>query len=170
YAQSKIATQVLGFELNRRLRAAGVPVASVVAHPGYSIGGRTPTVPGVNEPGRGKRFVDALQATWAQGKHRGAEVVLHALTAPNVEGGQFWGPRFLARGEPTLQTPTRLSTDPVIGSRVWRFAEEATGAPFEVRESEADGGRSAAPPGGSRRRACGGCSPASSWSSASCSA
>ncbi len=132
YAQSKIATQVLGFELDRRLRAAGVPVASVVAHPGYSIGGRTPTVPGVNEPGRGKRFVDALQATWAQGKHRGAEVVLHALTAPNVEGGQFWGPRFLARGEPTLQTPTRVSTDPDAGTRLWAFAEAATGRSFTV--------------------------------------
>ena len=42
YAQSKIATQVFGFELDRRLRAAEVPVASVVAHPGYSISGRTP--------------------------------------------------------------------------------------------------------------------------------
>jgi NAD(P)-dependent dehydrogenase (short-subunit alcohol dehydrogenase family) len=137
YAQSKIATQALGFELDRRLRAAGARVASVVVHPGYSIGGRTPSVPGVHEPSRGKRFADALQAPWAQGKHRGAEVVLHALTEPEVEGGQFWGPRFLTRGEPTLQTPTRVSTDPMIGSRVWRFAEQATGAPFEVRVTEA---------------------------------
>jgi len=132
YAQSKIATQVFGFELDRRLRAAGIPVASVVAHPGYSISGRTPTVPGVNEPGRGARFADALQAPMAQGKHRGAEIPLHALTAPGVEGGQFWGPRFLTRGEPTLQTPTRISTDPSIGARLWRFAEDATGRSFTV--------------------------------------
>ena len=88
YAQSKIATQVIGFELDRRLRASGSPVLSVVAHPGYSIGGRTPTVPGVNEPSRGKRFADAFQAPFAQGKHRGAEIVLHALTAPEVESGE----------------------------------------------------------------------------------
>lgn len=132
YAQSKIATQVFAFELDRRLRAADVPVASVVAHPGYSITGRTPTVPGVNEPGRGGRFVDALQAAWAQGKHHGAEIALHALTAPGVEGGQFWGPRFLTRGEPTLQTPTRVSTDPEIGARFWAFAEGATGRAFAV--------------------------------------
>lgn len=132
YAQSKIASQVFGFELDRRLRAAKLPVSSIVAHPGYSIGGRTPTVPGVHEPGRGGRFADALQAAWAQGKHRGAEIALHALTAPGVEGGQFWGPRFLARGEPTLQTPTRVSTDPVVGARFWRFAEGATGRSFTV--------------------------------------
>jgi NAD(P)-dependent dehydrogenase (short-subunit alcohol dehydrogenase family) len=132
YAQSKIATQVLGFEFDRRLRAAGVPVASVVAHPGYSISGRTPTVPGVNEPSRAKRFIDALQGPWVQGKHRGAEVVLHALTAPGVEGGQFWGPRFLAGGEPTLQTPTRTSADVDAGARLWAFAEAATGRSFTV--------------------------------------
>lgn len=132
YAQSKIATQVFGFELGRRLRAAGVPVASVVAHPGYSISGRTPFVPGVNEPSRGKRFADALQAPLAQGKHRGAEVVLHALTAPGVEGGQYWGPRYLTHGEPTLQVPSGVSTDPRIASRFWTLAEEVTGRPFTV--------------------------------------
>jgi NAD(P)-dependent dehydrogenase (short-subunit alcohol dehydrogenase family) len=130
YAQSKIAAQAVGFELDRRLRAAGVPVASVVGHPGYSVSGRTPTVPGVNEPTRGGRFADALQAAWAQGKHRGAEVVLHALTAADVEGGQFWGPRRLTRGEPSLQSPTRVSSDPAIGARVWAFAEQATGRRF----------------------------------------
>lgn len=132
YAQSKIATQVIGFELDRRLRAAGVAASSVVAHPGYSISGRTPTVPGVNEPSRGDRFADALQSAWAQGKHRGAEVPLHALTDPEVTGGQFWGPRLLTRGEPALQKPTRRSTDPATGAKVWAFAEEATGRAFLV--------------------------------------
>lgn len=132
YAQSKIATQVFAFELDRRLRAAEVPVASLVAQPGYSISGRTPIVPGVNEPSRGARIADALQAPWAQGKHRGAEVALHALTAPDVQGGQFWGPRFLTRGAPVLQAPTKASSDPDIGARFWSFAEQATGRPFAV--------------------------------------
>ena len=132
YAQSKIATQVFAFELDRRLRAAGVAVSSVVAHPGYSIRGRTPTVPGVNEPSRGDRFADALQGAWAQGKHRGAEVSLHALTAAEVTGGQFWGPRHLTRGEPALQHPSRVTTNQAIGARFWAFAEGATGGAFPV--------------------------------------
>ncbi|GAA1508130.1 NAD(P)-dependent dehydrogenase (short-subunit alcohol dehydrogenase family) [Agromyces terreus] len=132
YAQSKIATQVFAFELDRRLRAAGVAVSSVVAHPGYSVSGRTPTVPGVNEPTRGGRFADALQGAWAQGKHRGAEVSLHALTGTDVTGGQFWGPRYLTRGEPVLQKPARVTTKPAIGEKFWTFAEAATGRPFTV--------------------------------------
>lgn len=137
YAQSKIATHVLAFELDRRLRAAtastrAAPAMSLVAHPGYSISGRTPRVPGVNEPTAGARFADALQTPWAQGKHRGAEVTLHALTAPGVEGGQFWGPRLSTKGAPTLQTPTRVSKDAAIGARFWAFAEDATGETFTV--------------------------------------
>lgn len=132
YAQSKIAGQAIGFELDRRLRRAGVPVASVVAHPGYAISGRTPYVPGVSEPSRGDRFADSLQAAWAQGKHRGAEPILHALTAPGVEGGEFWGPRGLVKGEPTRQRPTRVSSDPAIGARVWAFAELAAATPFTL--------------------------------------
>jgi len=132
YAQSKIASQVIGFELDRRLRAAGAPAASIVAHPGYSITGRTPTVPGVNEPSAGTRFSDALQAAWAQGKHRGAEIPLFALTAAGVEGGDFWGPKYLVRGQPTRQRPTSASIDPTIGERVWAFAEQATGRSFTV--------------------------------------
>jgi NAD(P)-dependent dehydrogenase (short-subunit alcohol dehydrogenase family) len=132
YAQSKIASQSIGFELDRRLRASGSAVASIVAHPGYSISGRTPFVPGVNEPSRGARFADALQGAWAQGKHRGAEPVLHALTAAGVEGGQFWGPRFRTKGEPTLAQATRGSRDPAVAAKVWAFAEQATGIPFDV--------------------------------------
>lgn len=132
YAQSKIATQVFAFELDRRLRSAGLPISSLVAHPGYSISGRTPRVPGVNEPTAGARFADALQAAWAQGKHRGAEVTLHALTAPEAQGGQFWGPRWSVKGPPVLQTPTRTSTDPAIAERFWAFAERATGTTFSL--------------------------------------
>ncbi len=132
YAQSKIASQVVAFELDRRLRAADVPVSSLVAHPGYSIGGRTPRVPGVSAPNTGKRFADSLQALWAQGKHRGAEPILYALTAPGVEGGQFWGPRFVTKGPPVLHRPTRTTTDPSIATRVWSFAERATDTEFVV--------------------------------------
>jgi NAD(P)-dependent dehydrogenase (short-subunit alcohol dehydrogenase family) len=132
YAQSKIASQVVAFELDRRLRAADVPVSSIVAHPGYSIGGRTPRVPGVSAPSAGKRFADSMQALWAQGKHRGAEPILHALTSPGVEGGQFWGPRFATKGPPALHRPTRTTTDPAIATRVWSFAERATDTGFVV--------------------------------------
>ncbi|MCK8609752.1 SDR family NAD(P)-dependent oxidoreductase [Agromyces sp. C10] len=145
YAQSKIAASALAFELDRRLRRAATDAAesvgaasvtprvhSLIAHPGYSISGRTPRVPGVNEPTRVERFADALQSPFAQGKHSGADVIVHAAAADDVEGGQFWGPRYEVKGPPSLGTPTRTSRDPGIGAAVWAFAEEAVGAAFDV--------------------------------------
>ena len=145
YAQSKIAAASIAFELDRRLRRAGEDaseavgaasvtprVHSLVAHPGYSISGRTPAVRGVNTPGRLDRFGDALQSAWAQGKHRGAETIVHAVAADDVEGGQFWGPRYATKGEPRLSTPTRTSRDHRIGARVWAFAEQAVGVRFDA--------------------------------------
>ncbi|MGR2752634.1 SDR family NAD(P)-dependent oxidoreductase [Agromyces arachidis] len=145
YAQSKIASASLAFELDRRLRRAATDAAeevgaasvtprlhSILAHPGYSISGRTPRVRGVNEPPRLDRFADALQAPIAQGKHRGADVIVHAAAADDVEGGQYWGPRYEVKGPPALGTPTRTTRDPRIGARVWDFAEEATGTRLAV--------------------------------------
>jgi NAD(P)-dependent dehydrogenase (short-subunit alcohol dehydrogenase family) len=50
YGQSKHATQAFGFELDRRLRAAGSPVTALVAHPGGGQDGNTPARTGVLEP------------------------------------------------------------------------------------------------------------------------
>lgn len=138
YAQSKIAMQVFGFELDRRLRAASGTqpsgarnrVEALVAHPGYSIGGRTPWVRHVNEPSKLKRFIDNLQAPITQGKDRGAWPIVRAIADPNARGGEYWGPKFVAKGEPTLQTPSKTSLDRAIAERVWRESEQLTGVDF----------------------------------------
>ena len=134
YVQSKVATAALGFEADRRLRAADIGVASVVAHPGYSTGGRTPGIVGVNEPSRAKRFRDNLQAAIAQSKERGAWSLVRALVDPEIEGGEFWGPRTGSRGEPRRQTAAKITRDPDVAARLWDFAETATGVhwPFEA--------------------------------------
>jgi NAD(P)-dependent dehydrogenase (short-subunit alcohol dehydrogenase family) len=132
YAHSKIGMQSFGFELDRRLRNAGADVASLVAHPGYSIGGLTVRVPGVNEPAAGKRFVDALQSPMAQSKRKGAWPVVRAVADPSAVGGQYYGPRFLTRGRPVVQAPTHTSVDPEIAAELWQKAEEYTGVTFAV--------------------------------------
>ncbi|MDJ0323520.1 SDR family NAD(P)-dependent oxidoreductase [Cryobacterium sp. PH31-AA6] len=136
YAQSKIALQVFGFELDRRLRAAGADgpdgITSLVAHPGYSISGLTPGIRGVSEPGRGARFVDNLQGMMAQGKDRGAWPIVRAAADPDAAGGQYYGPRFLTRGAPTLQTPTRTSLDEAVAAALWSRSESLTKTPFSL--------------------------------------
>ncbi len=132
YAQSKIAVQAFGFELDRRLRLARSSVSSLVAHPGYSISGRTPRIRGVNEPTRVTRFVDNLQALGTQGKDHGAWPIVRAVTDPDARGGDYWGPRYLTRGVPTRQRPTSTSSDPRVGARLWSRLEEFSGVRFDV--------------------------------------
>ncbi|MDE0546509.1 SDR family NAD(P)-dependent oxidoreductase [Microbacterium sp. C7(2022)] len=131
YVQSKVATTALGFEADRRLRAAGSPVTSVVAHPGYSVSGRTPGIVGVNEPTRGTRFADNLQAAVTQSKEHGAWPLVRALVDPTVEGGDYWGPKAVMRGEPTKQRAAAITRSPEVADRVWRASEAATGVHWE---------------------------------------
>lgn len=131
YVQSKVATTALGLEADRRLRAANVPVASVVAHPGYAISGRTRGILGVNEPSRTKRFFDNLQAPITQSKEHGARPLVRALVDPEVEGGQFWGPSRVVSGAPRLATPAAIARDDTVGARLWNYAEHATGVQWK---------------------------------------
>lgn len=141
YVQSKIATTVLGFEADRRLRAADVAVASIVAHPGYATSGRTAGIRGVNEPTRGTRFVDNLQAAFTQSKERGAEPLVHALAAPEVEGGQFWSPRFGTRGAPREATAAKVTRDAAAADRFWQVCRDATRVDWPFERAARAGGR-----------------------------
>lgn len=127
YVQSKVVVQSLALEANARLREAGVPVDSVLAHPGYSIGGRSPMVAGVNQPSRWKRLRDGMQAPIAQSKQHGAWAPVRALIDSDVTGGEFIGPKFLTRGAPVRVKPSGTSNDPDVRERVWERCEELTG-------------------------------------------
>jgi NAD(P)-dependent dehydrogenase (short-subunit alcohol dehydrogenase family) len=127
YAQSKIMAWSFGLELDRRLRAAGAHTRALVAHPGYSITGRTPIVRGVNEPGTGQRFVDNLQATFTQGKDRGAWPTVRAAIDPSAHGGESFGPRYRVKGRPVRETPPAIARDPEVAADIWAESERATG-------------------------------------------
>ena len=135
YVQSKIATTALGFEADRRLRAAKVPVTSVVAHPGYSTSGRTPGIVGVNAPTKMTRFADNLQAPIAQSKEHGAWSLVRALIDPTIEGGEFWGPKTGSRGAPKRHTAARITRDLEVADRLWRASEAATGVRWPLAKA-----------------------------------
>lgn len=132
YAASKIAAQVFGFELDRRLRAAGSDVQSIVVHPGYSTSGRTPGIRGVNQPSRLKRFADNLQAAWTQGKDEGAHVPVRAVLDPTIEGGDYLGPAAWTKGAPVHTPATRASRSPRLGAALWPLFERAADQPFPL--------------------------------------
>jgi NAD(P)-dependent dehydrogenase (short-subunit alcohol dehydrogenase family) len=132
YAASKIAAQVFGFELDRRLRASGSEVQSIVVHPGYSTSGRTPGIRGVNQPSRLTRFADNLQASWSQGKDAGAHVPVRAVLDPSLSGGDHLGPAAWTKGAPVHAPATRASRSPRLGAALWPLLESAAAQPFPL--------------------------------------
>ena len=132
YNTSKLATATFGWELHRRLTAAGSPVRSVLAHPGYAAT-HLQTAP--------------TTATWmvllarvgnpvlGQPARHGAWPQLYAATAADVAGGQLIGPGGPGelRGHPKPVKLAAAATDPAAAQRLWQVSEEATGVHYELR-------------------------------------
>ncbi|MFT4234644.1 MAG: SDR family NAD(P)-dependent oxidoreductase [Microbacterium sp.] len=141
YMQSKVVVEAIGFEANTRLRDAGVPVESVVAHPGFSRGGLTEQVTGVNEPSAAKRMRDRLQSPLAQSKARGAAPLVRALIGPDVSGGDYWGPRRLLKGDPARQPRPVVSSNAEVREQVWAECERLSGTEWPFARAARAAGR-----------------------------
>ncbi|MEO6144981.1 MAG: oxidoreductase [Dermatophilaceae bacterium] len=130
YSQSKLANAIFGIELDRRLRAAGSPILSVLAHPGYSATNLQSTGP----TGLSAFVMKISNALVAQKADRGALPQLFAATAPTVQGGQFYGPSGFqeARGAPIEVQAVAAAHDPATGRRLWSVSEQLTGVTFSL--------------------------------------
>ncbi|MEU7471460.1 oxidoreductase [Streptomyces sp. NPDC044984] len=130
YGRSKLATTVFGVELDRRLRAAGSPVISTLAHPGLTRTNLTPRA--WEHRGRLGRVIARAGLLVTQPVEQGALPQLRAATDPGVRGGQFFGPSGLGetRGRVTEARLSREAADPAVGRRLWAAAEELTGVRY----------------------------------------
>jgi NAD(P)-dependent dehydrogenase (short-subunit alcohol dehydrogenase family) len=129
YRQSKFANVVFGLELDRRLRAAGIPVASVLAHPGFA----STNLPSSSGGGVVGFVVKVGNSLVAQSAERGARSQLLAACAPGVEGGQFYGPGGFAGmwGPPVLLETGAAARDPETARRLWDVSAELTGVAYD---------------------------------------
>ena len=128
YNQSKFANAVFGCEFQRRLTAAGSPVRSLLAHPGYAATNLQTSGP----VGLVKVLFGRVLTPFAQPAERGALPQLYAATVRDVEGGAFLGPDGPAelRGGPTRVRLSRAATDPETGRRLWDLSEQLTGVAY----------------------------------------
>ncbi|WP_199755195.1 SDR family NAD(P)-dependent oxidoreductase [Amycolatopsis sp. WAC 04197] len=123
YARSKLAQMLFAFELDRRLRAAGSTVLSVVDHPGGALDSLTPPRP-VHPEADGRKFPAALLL---QGKEAGAWPAVRAVLDPAVRGGEMFGPRvFGLRGEPRREPVRGKLADTALAARLWAASAELT--------------------------------------------
>ncbi|GGL61634.1 short-chain dehydrogenase [Streptomyces fumigatiscleroticus] len=130
YNQSKFANAVFGWELHRRLTAAGSPVRSVLAHPGFTATNLQRSAP----VGMVRLLFGHVLAPLAQRPEQGALPQLYAATAPDMAGGAFIGPDGPAelRGGPTRVRLSRAAADTKTGRRLWAVSEELTDVRFAL--------------------------------------
>ncbi|MFI7635201.1 oxidoreductase [Nonomuraea sp. NPDC049400] len=128
YRQSKFANVVFALEFDRRLRAVGSPVRSLLAHPGFSATNLQTSGP----TGLLRTFVTLGRGLMAQDASMGALPQLYAATAPAVAGGQFFGPDGFRelRGHPTTVRPDPAAEDLETARRLWQLSEDLTGVSY----------------------------------------
>jgi NAD(P)-dependent dehydrogenase (short-subunit alcohol dehydrogenase family) len=135
YAQSKLANLLFAYELQRRLAAADVTdTISVACHPGWAatdLQYRGPRESGSRLRLAAMRLANALLG---QSAAQGATPLLYAATAPDVRGGDYYGPSGFMdmRGPPEKQTSSDASYDERAAERLWERSEELTGVTFEI--------------------------------------
>lgn len=124
YAQSKLALALFGVELDRRLRAMGSPVKSVLAHPGFAGSNLTRGM----APGLSKIWL-SLVFPFGQKLVDSARSTLRAALANDVKGGDFYGPggRGELSGPPVPVQLHRQALDNSVAGRLWTVSEELTG-------------------------------------------
>jgi NAD(P)-dependent dehydrogenase (short-subunit alcohol dehydrogenase family) len=122
YAQSKLANLLFTYELQRRFEGAKVDAIAVAAHPGWTA---------TNLQAQW-RLIRMLNVFLAQQPKMGALPALYAATAPDVQGGDYYGPRGWQemRGYPTKVQSSDSSHDRAVAAKLWKISEELTGVRY----------------------------------------
>ena len=128
YGQSKLANLLFMRELDRRARAAGLPLVSVAAHPGYSATNLQFAAP----PLADRIVMRVLNLLVAQSADAGALSPLYAATMPDLPGGSYVGPDGPGewRGSPHLVGMSKRAQDPETARRLWEVSESLTGVRY----------------------------------------
>lgn len=128
YSRTKLANLLFTFELDRRLRRAGLPVIALAAHPG--LAGTHLAVNGqLGSPeGRRAAILDAAIKAISQAASAGAWPALMAATA-DLPGGTYVGPGGpgQAGGRPRVVDTAPLARDEMAQRRLWETSEETVG-------------------------------------------
>lgn len=134
YGQSKLANLLFTFELQRRLARRGAAPIAVAAHPGYAATQLQEVGPRARNATLMTHAVAFGNRLLAQDAAMGALPSLYAATAPDVRGGDYFGPDswFEMRGHPRLVGTTARARDEQVAARLWLASEELTGVRFEA--------------------------------------
>jgi len=124
YGQSKLANLLFVRELQRRFEAKRAEALAAAAHPGST---RT-------ELQRHSGLMNAIVAVFSQQPPDGALPSLYAATAPDVCGGEYFGPSGFAGclGPPGRARSSAASRNTAVAKRLWEVSEQLTGVRFAI--------------------------------------
>jgi NAD(P)-dependent dehydrogenase (short-subunit alcohol dehydrogenase family) len=133
YGQSKLANLLFMMELQRRLDAAGSPLRSVAAHPGYAATNLQSHTESIQD-----QVMGLFNHVIAQSAAMGALPTLYAATE-DVPGGAYVGPDGLLeqRGHPHLVDMSGAAKNEDAARRLWEVSEEVTGVTFGLPDRAA---------------------------------
>ena len=125
YGQSKLANLLFTFELTRRLERRGAKVIVAAAHPGWTQTNLQKHAPWL-------RWFNPLMGMQPIG---GALPTLRAATAPDVDSGDYYGPKgfYEMRGAPKKVGANKAATNKAAAAQLWSVSEERTGVRYELR-------------------------------------
>ncbi len=126
YGQAKLANFHFGLGLDQRLRAAGRPAASLVAHPGLSNTELQAVSVEETNGGLSQRFFLMLARTVGMSPGEGALSQLRAATDPGAKGGEFYGPLYVNSGPPVRKPILRRLRMSRAIEKLWLVSERET--------------------------------------------
>jgi NAD(P)-dependent dehydrogenase (short-subunit alcohol dehydrogenase family) len=126
YGQSKLACLMFAYELQRRLKMAGVSTLSVAAHPGVSATSLFRYMPGI------VGVLNPITALIFQDAKGGALPTLYAALGEDIQGGDYCGPQSMGqmRGAPVKVGSNRRSRNLDDAARLWLESEKLTGVHY----------------------------------------
>jgi NAD(P)-dependent dehydrogenase (short-subunit alcohol dehydrogenase family) len=124
YRQSKLANLMFTLELHRRLEASDYRFRSVAAHPGIARTGLM----------RYRKLFEAGAGLIGMPAWQGALPILYAATAPDLSGGEYYGPDgfYEIRGSPAPARIAARARDERMARQLWDASEELTGVRFPI--------------------------------------
>lgn len=130
YGKSKLANLLFTFELDSRLRQAGLAVRTLAAHPGYAATNLQMVGPQMENSAIGRLAMSLGNNLIGQPAAMGALPTLYAATAPDVAGGDYIGPDGFQqlRGYPTKVGCRRAARHAPTAQRLWTLSESLVGA------------------------------------------
>jgi NAD(P)-dependent dehydrogenase (short-subunit alcohol dehydrogenase family) len=131
YSQAKVANILFAAELQRRADAAGIPLTSNSAHPGFSRTDLVANGPGTSSAmGRMTNYI--MQPFFSQSPADGALPELYAATSPEAHGFEYYGPRdrMELRGPVAHAKIVKRAGSAADAKRLWEISERLTGVVF----------------------------------------